>query len=185
MRRALLSRARDFLRFKRATPETAPAAFQSLYIAEGSDWFWWFGDDQYSGKDDEFDDLFRLHLKNIYRSFGEQPPAELDRNIVPHTVTWTHAAPVDRIQPSDRLTVRTHCPGRLTWIVGDQPAQEADLTPVGGVMAGASRYQLTLGPFPEEAAEISFTFECTHMGCPGTFVCCDRRPYRVRIDGAQ
>jgi len=178
----LLSRARDFLRVKGATPETAPAAFQSLYIAEGSDWFWWFGADQHSGKDDEFDDLFRLHLKNIYRSFGEQPPAELDRNIVPHAVIWTHAAPVDRIQHGASLTVRTHCPGRLTWIVGDQPAQEADLTPVGGVMAGASRYQLTLGPAPEEAAEISFTFECTHMGCPGTFVCCDRRPYRVRID---
>jgi alpha-amylase/alpha-mannosidase (GH57 family) len=181
----LLSRARDFLKFKGATPETAPAAFQSLYIAEGSDWFWWFGDDQYSGKDDEFDELFRVHLKNIYRSLGEQPPAELDRNIVPHTVTWTHAAPVDRIQPGDRLTVRTHCPGRLTWIAGDQPAQEADLTQVGGVMAGSSRYQLTLGPFPEGAAEISFTFECAHMGCPGTFVYCDLRPYRVRIDGSQ
>lgn len=179
---ALLNQAREFLRLKGATPETAPTAFQSLYIAEGSDWFWWFGEDQDSGNDEEFDDLFRRHLKNIYRLLGESPPAELDRHIVSHAAVWTHVAPIDRIQAGDRLTVRTHCPGRLIWMVGDQPAREAELQPVGGVMAGASRYQLTLGPFPESEAEISFTFECTHVGCPGTFICCDSHPYRVRIE---
>jgi hypothetical protein len=178
----LLRQAREFLGRTGATPDTAPAAFQSLYMAEGSDWFWWFGEDQDSGNDEEFDDLFRLHLKNIYRSLGAPPPAELDRHIVPHAVIWTHVAPVERIQFGDRLTVRTHCPGRLIWMVGNQPTQEADLLPVGGVMAGVGRYQLTLGPFPDEAAEINFTFECTHAGCPGTFICCDRRPYRVRIE---
>ncbi|MGE0883426.1 MAG: glycoside hydrolase [Blastocatellales bacterium] len=179
---ALLNQAREYLTLKGATPETAPAAFRSLYIAEGSDWFWWFGGDQDSGNDEEFDDLFRRHLKNIYRSLGESPPTELDCHIVPHAVVWTHVAPVGRIQTGDRLTVRTHCPGRLTWMVGDQPTQEAELQPVGGVMAGASRHQLTLGPFPERETEISFTFECTHVGCPGTFICCDQRPYQVRIE---
>ncbi|MBK9312643.1 MAG: hypothetical protein IPM55_00085 [Acidobacteria bacterium] len=177
----LLKQAREFLQRKGATPETAPAAFQSLYIAEGSDWFWWFGGDQDSGKDETFDDLFRQHLKNIYRAFGEAAPPELDRHIVPHAVVWTHVAPADSIQIGDRLTVRTHCPGRLIWNVEDQPAQTADLLPVGGVMAGASRFQLSVGPF-SEAGDLHFTFECTHAGCPGTFICCDSRPYRVNIE---
>nr|WP_281722092.1 glycoside hydrolase family 57 protein [Nitrosomonas nitrosa] len=177
----LLKQAREFLQRKGATPETAPAAFQSLYIAEGSDWFWWFGGDQDSGKDETFDDLFRQHLKNIYRAFGEAAPPELDRHIVPHAVVWTHVAPANSIQIGDRLTVRTHCPGRLIWNVGDQPAQAADLLPVGGVMAGASRFQLSVGPF-SEAGDLHFTFECTHVGCPGTFICCDSRPYRVSIE---
>jgi len=55
-------------------------------MAEGSDWFWWFGEDQDSGDDDEFDDLFRTHLKNIYRGLGTDPPPALDRHIVPHAV---------------------------------------------------------------------------------------------------
>lgn len=177
----LLKQAREFLQRKGATPGTAPAAFQSLYIAEGSDWFWWFGGDQDSGKDETFDDLFRQHLKNIYRAFGEAAPPELDRHIVPHAVVWTHVAPADSIQIGDRLTVRTHCPGRLIWNIGDQPAQTADLLPVGGVMAGASRFQLSVGPF-SEVGDLHFTFECTHVGCPGTFICCDSRPYRVSIE---
>jgi hypothetical protein len=177
----LLKQAREFLQRKGATAETAPAAFQSLYIAEGSDWFWWFGGDQDSGKDETFDDLFRQHLKNIYRAFGEAAPPELDRHIVPHAVVWTHVAPADSIQIGDRLTVRTHCPGRLIWKVGNQPAQTANLLPVGGVMAGASRFQLYVGPF-SEAGDLHFTFECTNVGCPGTFICCDSRPYRVSIE---
>lgn len=53
-------------------------------MAEGSDWFWWFGEDQDSGNDDKFDDLFRTHLKNIYRGLGVEPLAELD----PHPISY-------------------------------------------------------------------------------------------------
>ena len=38
-----------------------------MLIAEGSDWFWWYGDDHSSDHDMEFDDLFRRHLRNVYR----------------------------------------------------------------------------------------------------------------------
>ena len=38
-----------------------------MLIAEGSDWFWWYGDDHSSDHDLEFDDLFRRHLRNVYR----------------------------------------------------------------------------------------------------------------------
>ena len=51
------------------------AAWESLYIAEGSDWFWWYGLDQDSGYDEMWDVLFKVHLSNIYRAINiDLPP---------------------------------------------------------------------------------------------------------------
>jgi alpha-amylase/alpha-mannosidase (GH57 family) len=50
---------------------------RSLYAAEGSDWFWWYGDDHFSPHSDRFDRLFRQHLMNVYRLLGQDPPREL------------------------------------------------------------------------------------------------------------
>jgi alpha-amylase/alpha-mannosidase (GH57 family) len=47
-----------------------PQALRALYAAEGSDWFWWYGDDQDSGTDDLFDWLFKAHLVGAYRAAG-------------------------------------------------------------------------------------------------------------------
>jgi len=52
-------------------------AFEELLIAEGSDWFWWYGDDHSSDHDQEFDELFRLHLRNAYTALGVSVPDEL------------------------------------------------------------------------------------------------------------
>jgi alpha-amylase/alpha-mannosidase (GH57 family) len=52
-------------------------AWEELYIAEGSDWFWWYGDDHSSEHDLEFDDLFRRHLRNVYRLIDKPVPEEL------------------------------------------------------------------------------------------------------------
>ena len=40
--------------------------WEEIYVAEGSDWFWWFGEPNDSGQDNLFDYLFRRHLQNIY-----------------------------------------------------------------------------------------------------------------------
>jgi alpha-amylase/alpha-mannosidase (GH57 family) len=88
----------------------APDAYRSLYAAEGSDWYWWFGSDQYSGRDDEFDDLFRMHLKNVYRGLMLEVPAALDQHIVPHSVTWTFTDQVTKVQPRDRV----YCTNQLS-----------------------------------------------------------------------
>ncbi|KAB0665256.1 glycoside hydrolase [Oryzomonas japonica] len=50
---------------------------RSLYAAEGSDWFWWYGDDHFSPHSDRFDRLFRQHLMNVYRLLGIDTPREL------------------------------------------------------------------------------------------------------------
>jgi alpha-amylase/alpha-mannosidase (GH57 family) len=52
-------------------------ALEELLIAEGSDWFWWYGDDHSSPQDREFDEQFRRHIRNAYEALGLVPPAEL------------------------------------------------------------------------------------------------------------
>jgi hypothetical protein len=52
------------------TPERSPRAWEALYAAEGSDWFWWFGDDHYTTDKTLFDQLFRLQLHAVYERAG-------------------------------------------------------------------------------------------------------------------
>ena len=54
-----------------------PHARHALMAAQGSDWFWWYGADQDSGDDSQFDALFRTHLRTIYESLGEGLPPDL------------------------------------------------------------------------------------------------------------
>jgi alpha-amylase/alpha-mannosidase (GH57 family) len=56
-------------------------AWECLRAAEGSDWFWWFGEDFTSAQDADFDALFRRHLMNVYRALGRPWPEELQRPI--------------------------------------------------------------------------------------------------------
>ncbi|MSO30575.1 MAG: glycoside hydrolase [Acidobacteria bacterium] len=52
-------------------------ALEEMLIAEGSDWFWWYGDDHSSDHDLEFDDLFRRHVRNVYRFLDMPIPEDL------------------------------------------------------------------------------------------------------------
>ncbi len=79
----LLSRTRQFLvEYANAHPEQGDSpplksAWESIYIAEGSDWCWWYGDDHSSANDETFDYLFRKHLMNVYAIVGEKIPEYL------------------------------------------------------------------------------------------------------------
>ena len=72
-----LAEARDALETPNGDAAAAAQAREEVLIAEGSDWFWWYGDDHSSEHDLEFDDLFRRHLRNVYRLLGKAPPDEL------------------------------------------------------------------------------------------------------------
>jgi hypothetical protein len=52
-------------------------AFEEILIAEGSDWFWWFGDEHSSENDPEFDRLFRQHITNVYHFLDKPVPEPL------------------------------------------------------------------------------------------------------------
>jgi alpha-amylase/alpha-mannosidase (GH57 family) len=57
-------------------------AFEELLIAEGSDWCWWYGPEHHSDNREEFDQLYRSHLANVYRFLDLMPPEELSRPIL-------------------------------------------------------------------------------------------------------
>jgi alpha-amylase/alpha-mannosidase (GH57 family) len=72
-----LAEARTALDTPNGDAAAAARAREEVLVAEGSDWFWWYGDDHSSEHDLEFDDLFRRHLRNVYRLLGKPIPDEL------------------------------------------------------------------------------------------------------------
>jgi alpha-amylase/alpha-mannosidase (GH57 family) len=65
-------------------------AWKAIYIAEGSDWNWWYGDDHSTENQKEFDELFRSNLMKVYKEIGKDIPDHLfipvpreDRSISP------------------------------------------------------------------------------------------------------
>lgn len=52
-------------------------AYERLLCAEGSDWFWWFGEPFHSDEDSLYDRLFRDYLAAAYRALGRPVPADL------------------------------------------------------------------------------------------------------------
>ncbi len=72
----LLSETRDFLEAE-DTEKKNRNAWESIYIAEGSDWFWWYGDEHSSENDDIFDFLFRENLSNVYHFLDKPVPENL------------------------------------------------------------------------------------------------------------
>ena len=75
-----LHNAREHLRARAQQPhipqDKVRQAWEEIYIAQGSDWFWWYGDDHHSAQDELFDHLFRKHLQNVYLLLGDTPPPE-------------------------------------------------------------------------------------------------------------
>jgi alpha-amylase/alpha-mannosidase (GH57 family) len=74
-------------------------ALREMMIAEGSDWFWWFGDDHQTENAAEFDSLFRSRLKNVYRLLGNVPPACLDEPVKKAQPKTRHKDPVHTMTP--------------------------------------------------------------------------------------
>lgn len=52
-------------------------AKRELLIAQGSDWYWWYGEPNESKSDGVFDYLFREHLCNVYRYLNLEIPKYL------------------------------------------------------------------------------------------------------------
>ncbi len=56
-------------------------AYEHLLVAQGSDWFWWYGSQNSTENDPDFDLLFRGNLQAVYRTVDLAVPTELDRPI--------------------------------------------------------------------------------------------------------
>ncbi len=96
----LLTEARTVLaNHPEATEENNPAAWEAMYAAEGSDWFWWFGEGHSSNQDAIFDQLFREHLYGIYQALNEPIPPNIRQPVEVHEAKLD-ARPEGFIHPS-------------------------------------------------------------------------------------
>ncbi|MHB8427746.1 MAG: glycoside hydrolase [Acidiferrobacterales bacterium] len=65
---------------RRLSGEKLQVAERQLAVCEGSDWFWWFGDDNPTETVTDFDSMYRMHLANLYQLMGEEPPQYLSQS---------------------------------------------------------------------------------------------------------
>lgn len=74
----------DFSKYVKQNPLNPHIEYarKELFICEGSDWFWWYGEPNDSGRDNIFDYIFREHLKNIYLYLGIDVPSYLDEPLI-------------------------------------------------------------------------------------------------------
>ena len=108
----LLNEARDFYAQNAANPKVSPEnrllAQQELWVAEGSDWCWWYGPEHSTANDDDFDLLYRKHLSNIYRLLGGSPTDDLAVPIKRPRVHARTVAPSAQINPKIDGRVTTY-----------------------------------------------------------------------------
>lgn len=112
----LLSRARkELVDFQKLNPDfeksKLDSAWREIYIAEGSDWCWWFGDDHVGPNNDEFDSLYRSHLANVYHFTEREPPEELFRPVRSSFILAHISKPIDYITP----TIDGHLTDYYEW----------------------------------------------------------------------
>ncbi len=132
-----------------ADPENREQAYKELLIAQGSDWFWWYGDDHSSEHDLEFDELFRRHLRNVYLMLGQPVPDELfSTNISTSHVSAAVSAPVGLLDPV--------LDGRATSYFEWLPAGIVETNTPAGTMTGGERRE------PELRA-LRFGFDLQHL----------------------
>ena len=77
----LLAAARRDVSAVRPEADWGDPAWRAIYAAEGSDWFWWYGDDHPTEYGAEFDAGFRGKLRAAYAAAGLTPPHVLDEPI--------------------------------------------------------------------------------------------------------
>ncbi len=66
---------------------TLERAYDEMLAAEGSDWFWWYGDDQSSSLEGAFDEIFRKTLAHVYEIMGDDVPEFLSVPVLTGTST--------------------------------------------------------------------------------------------------
>ncbi|MCX5799817.1 MAG: glycoside hydrolase family 57 protein [Candidatus Eisenbacteria bacterium] len=151
--------------------EPVKAAWREIYIAEGSDWFWWYGDDNTSAFDLQFDALFRSHLIKVYELLGLEVPSQLYSPVIGAAGTKPHAMaapPAGFLKPS--------IDGKITDYYEWQLGGYCDLSKSGGSMRQALsvvralyygfdlnnlyvRVDTTTKPDSQEFSEITLVFE--------------------------
>jgi len=80
----------------------------SLLLAEGSDWFWWLGDDNPTELAPLYDEIFRTHLADACDQAGIEPPVDLAHPLKTHT-----SGPLEE----SSVSALRHCPIKHCWTI--------------------------------------------------------------------
>jgi alpha-amylase/alpha-mannosidase (GH57 family) len=136
----LLKQARDAFSADKAGlgPEQVAAIRELLHIAQGSDWFWWYGRENYTPDIAVFDNLFRQNLIRIHQMLKRPVPEALNRPIA----AAVHAERLNIVQPRDYLEVQVD--GRISDFFEWQDAGRIDILSYGGAMNIANPIVKTL-----------------------------------------
>jgi hypothetical protein len=93
----------DLVAWQGATPgagfDVLEDAWRQIYIAEGSDWFWWYYSRNVSGQDQLFDQAFRQHLSRVYYAIGRPVPPWLTEPIQGLTERQDYRPPSGYVVP--------------------------------------------------------------------------------------
>jgi hypothetical protein len=79
--------------------ERKQRAREEIFIAEGSDWNWWYGPEHETANAIEFDQIYREHLANVYRALGVATPPELSLPILKMVREEPTTPPLGPISP--------------------------------------------------------------------------------------
>ena len=109
-----------------------------LHIAQGSDWFWWYGRENYTPDIAVFDNLFRQNLIKIYQILQRPAPEALTRPIA----GAVHADRLNIVQPQNYL--KAVIDGRISDFFEWQDAGRIDINSYGGAMNIANPIVKTL-----------------------------------------
>jgi alpha-amylase/alpha-mannosidase (GH57 family) len=131
-------------------------AREEMLIAEGSDWFWWYGDDHSSEHDLEFDELFRRHVRNVYRALGKPIPEEL---FVTNITTAPPASQIDRPTGFVAPTIDGEITSYFEWVGAGS---------VEGAAAGGAMHQVADQGEGIAAVEFGFDLENLYVRIDGT-----------------
>ncbi len=132
----LLLKARTTLvEFEKGNPEfdreKLNQAWNQIYIAEGSDWCWWYGDEHRGKHNEEFDKAFRRHLIAVYELLGLDIPFEF------LTPIYHSEAAIRAVMPDDLITPVID--GKLTHFYEWTGAGLYDCSRAGGSMHRVDR----------------------------------------------
>ncbi len=98
--RLLLDARQALERATGISEEQKAQAREEIFIAEGSDWNWWYGPEHETANAVEFDQIYREHLANVYRALGIPTPAELSLPILKITREETITPPQGSVSPT-------------------------------------------------------------------------------------
>ena len=144
------------LRAAAAESDREAEALPHIHAAEGSDWFWWYGEDFHTPFAGRFDALFRAHLRAGWRAIGRTPPASLDTPLL------------------DPTPVQVRAPTR--WL--DGPIGKTWPTRVGCGRVGIPQGAMARGHPPE----LLFGFGRGHEGAT-LWLRLEGRGHRLLVDG--